>query len=194
VRIFRNDVKKPIELKDQRDLSDKEYKHHYYVTNDGNYMMLIFSKINNKGREIREHVVINSLEATEVIKSHKRTQNGKVAWESYYSKEGYDLIYKLKSGTMVLLYENNGDEIWDLDKRNLQRRLYIITKMKYDGRIYMMHHQEAREKKDLEEKSGLFKENEEYRPIIVNSYNQFKALVQGVDFEINDLGEIKRLI
>ena len=194
VRIFRNDVKKPIELKDQRDLSDKEYKHHYYVTNDGNYMMLIFSKINNKGREIREHVVINSLEATEVIKSHKRTQNGKVAWESYYSKEGYDLIYKLKSGTMVLMYENNGDEIWDLDKRNLQRRLYIITKMKFDGRIYMMHHQEAREKKDLEEKSGLFKENEEYRPIIVNSYNQFKALVQGVDFEINDLGEIKRLI
>ena len=194
VRIFRNDVKKPIELKDQRDLSDKEYKHHYYVTNDGNYMMLILSKINNKGREIREHVVINSLEATEVIKSHKRTQNGKVAWESYYSKEGYDLIYKLKSGTMVLLYENNGDEIWDLDKRNLQRRLYIITKMKFDGRIYMMHHQEAREKKDLEEKSGLFKENEEYRPIIVNSYNQFKALVQGVDFEINDLGEIKRLI
>ena len=95
---------------------------------------------------------------------------------------------------MVLLYENNGDEIWDLDKRNLQRRLYIITKMKFDGRIYMMHHQEAREEKDLEEKSGLFKENEEYRPIIVNSYNQFKALVQGVDFEINDLGEIKRLI
>ena len=43
-------------------------------------------------------------------------------------------------------------------------------------------------------KSGLFKENEESRPIIVNSYNQFKALVQGVDFEINDLGEIKRLI
>ena len=194
VRIFRNDVKKPIELKDQRDLSDKEYKHHYYVTNDGNYMMLIFSKINNKGREIREHVVINSLEATEVIKSHKRTQNGKVAWESYYSKEGYDLIYKLKSGTMVLLYENNGDEIWDLDKRNLQRRLYIITKMKFDGRIYMMHHQEAREKKDLEEKSGSFKIDEDYRPIIVNSYNQFKALIQGVDFEINDLGEIRRLI
>ena len=194
VRIFRNDVKKPLELKDQRDLSDKGYKQHYYVTNDGNYMMLIFSKINNKGREIREHVVINSLEATEVIKSHKRTQNGKVAWESYYSKEGYDLIYKLKSGTMVLLYENNGDEIWDLDKRNLQRRLYIITKMKFDGRIYMMHHQEAREKKDLEEKSGSFKIDEDYRPIIVNSYNQFKALIQGVDFEINDLGEIRRLI
>lgn len=31
-------------LKDQRDLSDKDYKQHYYVTNDGNYMMLIFSK------------------------------------------------------------------------------------------------------------------------------------------------------
>lgn len=194
VRVFRNDVKKPIELKDQRDLSDKDYKQHYYVTNDGNYMMLIFSKLNNKGREIRQHVVINSLEAAEVIKSHKRSQVGKVVWESYYSKEGFDLIYKLKSGTMVLLYENNRDEVWDLDIRNLQKRLYIITKMKYDGRIYMMHHQEAREKKDLEEKSGSFKINEDYRPIIVNSYNQFNALVQDVDFEINDLGEIRRLI
>ena len=194
VRVFRNDVKKPIELKDQRDLSDKDYKQHYYVTNDGNYMMLIFSKLNNKGREIRQHVVINSLEATEVIKSHKRSQVGKVVWESYYSKEGFDLIYKLKSGTMVLLYENNRDEVWDLDIRNLQKRLYIITKMKYDGRIYMMHHQEAREKKDLEEKSGSFKINEDYRPIIVNSYNQFNALVQDLDFEINDLGEIRRLI
>lgn len=194
VRVFRNDVKKPIELKDQRDLSDKDYKQHYYVTNDGNYMMLIFSKLNNKGREIRQHVVINSLEAAEVIKSHKRTQEGKVVWDSYYTKEGFDLIYKLKSGTMVLLYENDRNEIWDLDKRNLQKRLYIITKMKYDGRIYMMHHQEAREKKDLEEKSGSFRINEEYRPIIVNSYNQFNALVQGVDFEINDLGEIRRLI
>lgn len=194
VRIFRNDVKKPIKLKDQRDLSDKEYKQHYYVTNDGNYMMLIFSKFNNKGREIREHVVINSLEAAEVVKSHKRTKNGKVVWESYYFKEGFDLIYKLKSGTMVLLYENNRDEVWDLDKCNLQKRLYIITKMKFDGRIYMMHHQEAREKKDMEEKSGSFKVNEEYRPIIVNSYNQFNALVQGVDFELNDLGEIRRLI
>ena len=58
----------------------------------------------------------------------------------------------------------------------------------------MMHHQEAREIKDLEEKSGSFRINEEYRPIIVNSYNQFNALVQGVDFEINDLGEIRRLI
>ena len=194
VRVFRNDVKKPIELKDQRDLSDKDYKQHYYVTNDGNYMMLIFSKLNNKGREIRQHVVINSLEATEVIKSHKRSQVGKVVWESYYSKEGFDLIYKLKSGTMILLYENNRDEVWDLDIRNLQKRLYIITKMKYDGRIYMMHHQEAREKKDLEEKSGSFKINEDYRPLIVNSYNQFNALVQDLDFEINDLGEIRRLI
>lgn len=194
VRIFRNDVKKPIELKDQRDLSDKGYKQHYYVTNDGNYMMLIFSKFNSKGNEVREHVVINSLEAAEVIKSNRRENNGKVAWESYCSKEGFHLIYKLKSGTMVLLYEKDKNEVWDLDKCNLQKRLYIITKMKSDGRIYMMHHQEAREKKNLEEKSGSYKINEDYRPIIVNSYNQFKALIQGVDFVINDLGEIKRLI
>ena len=66
--------------------------------------------------------------------------------------------------------------------------------MKTGGRSYMIHHQEAREKKNLEEKSGAFRANEEYRPIIVNSFNQLKALVQGVDFEINDLGEIRRLI
>ena len=195
VRLFRNDVKKPLKLKGHRDLSDKEYKQNYYVTNDGNYMMLIYSKINAKGKEVREHVMLNSLKATAVIKECKKVnENERVNWSAIYKKEGYDLLYQLKSGTMLLLYENNPEEIWDLDKCNLQKRLYVISKMKTDGRIYMIHHQEAREKKNLEEKSGAFRANEEYRPIIVNSFNQLKALVQGVDFEINDLGEIRRLI
>ena len=156
-------------------------------------MMIVYSKM-VKGREIREHVMINSLEASVVSKESNMGGNKRVNWISIYRKAGYEIIYQLRSGMMVLLYENECDEIWELDKSHLQKRLYVITKMKGDGRIYMIHHQEAREKKYLEEKSGAYKTNEQFRPLIVTSCKQFKALVQGVDFEINDLGEITRLI
>jgi CRISPR-associated endonuclease Csn1 len=103
---------------------------------------------------------------------------------------------------MVLLYENNPEEVWELDKKNLQKRLYKVTGMssmvlqqKYDyGTIELIHHQDARPSSDIIKKNGEFKANEEFRQGIKLLHTQFKALVQGVDFQINDLGVIRRLI
>lgn len=96
---------------------------------------------------------------------------------------------------MVLLYENTWEEIWELDKSQLQKRLYKITGMSLsDGRLVLLHNQEARPSSKVEQKDGAFFANEIFRPKIRMSLNQFKALVEGVDFELNDLGEIKRLI
>lgn len=57
----------------------------------------------------------------------------------------------------------------------------------------MRNHEEARLSKEVKAKNGAFKQGENLRPAIVMLHTQFNALVQGYDFEIDELGEIKRL-
>ena len=51
--------------------------------------------------------------------------------------------------------------------------------------------QDTRQAKDLKEKKGAWKNNEEFRPVIVMNHNQIKALVEGFDFTISTTGEIR---
>ena len=101
---------------------------------------------------------------------------------------------------MVLLYENNPDEIWNSNNLELQRRLYkvvglssMVIQSRNYGIIAMIHHQDARPNSLIKLKNGAYNSGEEFRPGIKMLHTQFKALVQGVDFDLNDLGEISRL-
>ena len=59
------------------------------------------------------------------------------------------------------------------------------------GLITLRYHQEARQAKDMKAKNGAFKANEEHRPLIAMLNTQFNALIEGVDFELTLLGEVK---
>lgn len=202
VRIFAGSVTRPINIRQQRDQSRHEYKRQYHVQNDRNYMMAIYVGFDNKGKEKREFELVNNITAANFY----RRSNDKIPTDNqlipFYSKNGYELRYKLKIGTMVLLYENSPEEVWELDKKNLQKRLYKVTGMssmvqqgKYlYGTIELLHHQDARPSKDISISKGIFKANDALRPKIFLYHTQFNGLVQGVDFELNDLGEIRRLI
>lgn len=54
VRIFTGSVTRPINIRQQRDLSKHEYKRQYHVQNDRNYMMAIYVGLDKKGKEKRE--------------------------------------------------------------------------------------------------------------------------------------------
>ena len=202
VRVFTGSVTRPIHIRQQRDQSKHEYKRQYHVQNDRNYMMAIYVGQDKKGKEKREFELVNNITAA----SFYRRSNDRVPTDNQLvplkSKSGYELRYKLKIGTMVLLYENSPEEVWELDRRNLQKRLYKVTGMssmviqgKYEfGTIEMVYHQEARPSTDIKKVNGVYVSNEEFRSGIKMLHTQLKALVQGVDFEINDLGEIRRLI
>ena len=201
VRVFTGSVTRPIHIRQQRDQSRHEYKRQYHVQNDRNYMMAIYVGQDKKGKEKREFELVNNITAANFY----RRSNDKVPTDNQlvplYSKSGYELRYKLKIGTMVLLYENSPEEVWELDRKNLQKRLYKITGLsilvvssnKY-GRIYMVHHQDARPSTEIKCTNGAFVSDGEFRSGMMLLHTQFKALVQGIDFEINDLGEIRRLI
>lgn len=202
VRVFTGSVTRPICIRQHRDQSIHEYKRQYHVQNDRNYMMAIYVGHDNKGKEKREFELVNNITAANFY----RRSNDRVPTDNQlvplYSKSGFELRYKLKIGTMVLLYENGPEEIWELDRNNLQKRLYKVTGMssmiiqgKYEfGTIEMVHHQNARPSSEIKKVNGEFNSNEEFRPGVKMLHTQFKALVQNVDFEINDLGEIRRLI
>ena len=202
VRVFTGSVTRPIHIRQQRDQSKHEYKRQYHVQNDRNYMMAIYVGRDKKDKEKREFELVNNITAANFY----RRSNDKVPTDNQlvplYSKSGYELRYKLKIGTMVLIYENSPEEVWELDKKHLQQRLYKVTGMssmiiqgKFEyGTIEMVHHQNARPSSEIKKVNGEYKSDEDFRPGIKMLHSQIKALVQEVDFEINDLGEIRRLI
>lgn len=199
VRLFADDVVRPIHIRAQRDISSKEYKRQFHVKNDENYMMAIYIGADSKGKQKREFEIVNRLSAS----NYYRKSNGPDFDDTIVpirSKNGYELAYQIKIGTMVLLYDESPEEIWELDTKSLQRRLYKVTGLSslaissyVYGTIVLTYHQEARPSKEVPAKNGIFVRNEILRPTIKMYHTQFNALINGVDFIINELGEVKRL-
>ena len=184
----------PMPIKSHRDLSIHKHKQQYLAWNDGNYMVAIYIGRKENGKEDREFEEVNMKDAA----AYYRRSNDRVVTGNplvpQYSLKGYPLVYKLSIGTMVILYDEYPEEIWDSGINYIQSRLYKITTMSLsDGRMMLVHHQEARAKSDLIPLMGAYKYDGNLKPMLRISFNQFKALVQGVDFDINDLGEIRRL-
>lgn len=200
VRCYTPSVTKPLNIRQQRDVSSKEYKQQYHVTNDSNYLLALYIGKDKKGKEKREFEIINMLQTAQYFK----TSNDKVAVGNNIvpvrSEHDYPFAYSLKIGTMVLLYEKSPNEVWDASIKERGRRMYKITglsSMTINGCSYAMinmrNHEEARLSKEVKAKNGTYKQGEEFRPAIIMLHTQLNALVQGYDFEINELGEIKRL-
>lgn len=195
VRIFANNIKRPINIRKHRDLSDKEYKQTFHVANDTNYAMGIYVGQDKKGKEKREFELVNTLDAVTFYNSGVEKQGSDLL--STTSKKGYPLRWTLRVGTMVLLYENTPEEIYELDKKELTKRLYKITgmsSMNFTDRSYgvlsLLYNQEARPSTEVKSKNGAYKQGEELRPAITMLHTQFRALVEGRDFRINNIGEI----
>ena len=195
VRCYANAVKRPIEIRTHRDVSVKDYKRSYFVQNDENYLLAIYEGANAKGKPDREFKLVKNIEAAQQLKSSAR-KSGYQSVVPEKSPKGYALKHKLTIGRMVLLYESTPDEIDFSNSADLARRLYKITGLAINptgkgyGSIFMRHHQEARMASDIKPKNGAFVNGEELRPSIIMLHTQFRALVQGEDFEINALGEI----
>lgn len=198
VRIFTPGVTQPIALKKQRDLSEKEYKRDYHVANDGNYCMAIYEGQDKKGKPKRTFELISNFEAAQYFKASadRETRPDLVPLADV---NGFPLKCILKTGTMVLFYENSPAELYDCSPKELTKRLYKVTgmstltlqqKYKY-GTLSLKHHQEARPAGELKAKNGVWTTNEEYRPVITLLHTQLNAYVEGYDFELTITGEIK---
>ena len=183
-------VKNPLtfEHRKPRDTSNRSYKNDYYVAPDDNYLMAVYKGVTSKGKVKYMYEFINMLDAARFYKQ----SNDKVLVDGnivQLSKDGLNLDYTLKKGTMVLLYVDNPDEVWE-NNVDWSCRLYKVTELWKDGRIVVTKHTEARPSSEVPKVTKGFCIGDSKG---LYSYSKFSALVQGYDFEINELGEIKRL-
>lgn len=183
-------VKNPLsfEHRKPRDTSNKSYKNDYYVAPDDNYLMAVYKGVTSKGKVKYMYEFINMLDAARFYKqsNNKVLVGGNIV---QLSKDGLNLDYTLKKGTMVLLYVDNPDEVWE-NNVDWSCRLYKVTELWKDGRIVVTKHTEARPSSEVPKVTKGFCIGDSKG---LYSYSKFSALVQGYDFEINELGEIKRL-
>lgn len=195
VRIFAPGITQPIRLKKHRDESRFEYKRNYHVANDSNYCMAIYEGTDAKGKTKRGFKLVNNLEAAEYYNG--KSVNDHLVPQSDANE--YPLKCILRTGTMVLFYENSPEELYECSDAELSKRLYKVTGMStltlqnkyFYGTIALKHHQEARPAGELKAKNGLWKTGEEYRPVISIYHTQLNAYIEGYDFELTVTGEIK---
>lgn len=194
VRIFVPSITSPISLKDHRDMSKHDYKRKYHVDNDSNYCMAIYEGADARGKIKRTFQIVNNLDAVKFFNG--KTDRFDIVDQS--DSNDYPLKWILKTGTMVLFYENSPEELHECSKAELTKRLYKVTGMSYltlqqkycYGTITLKHHQEARPASDLKAKNGVWKIGEKYRPIIGLLHSQLNAYVEGYDFNLSVTGEV----
>ena len=187
VRCYAPKVLKIFSVKSCRDSSSHQYKDHIYVANDRNYAMAIYEK--GVDKKIRFEIVKNIEAANFYKKSMDREEYPYLVPQT---KNGAKIKYYLKRGMAVLLYQNDVEEIDFNNMKDIIKRLYYITGLSLSesyGMVTLTHAQEARDK--LEPKKGAFKMGEIYRPKINLRQTQFQGLIEGIDFNINILGELK---
>lgn len=192
VRCYTPSVTNPLHIRTHRDLSRKEYKQQFHVTPDGNYCMAIYEG-EVKGKMKRTSEIVNMIDAATYYKKSSGLINQyPIAPEL---KNGLKYRCMIRTGTHVILLQSDNEELIIANKKDLAKRLYYVAVMRKDGRIVLRHNQEARETTTLkkERKSGAYKDGEQYRSEIMLSLSDFHALVEGVDFKINVLGEIELL-
>lgn len=168
-----------VKLKEHIFLSNKEYKKYTYVANDSNYAMTIYHDKSNSN--IRNFTLYSNLDISKKGKFEFPKEN-----------KGLILKYVLKQGLSVILYENNPDEIYNLQKDKIHLYLYkIIGLYKDNGRIQLKNNLEASENGKLPLKKGEFSFDGQYYPLRNLMYKQFNALIENVDFQITNDGKIK---
>lgn len=203
VRCTAPTVTNPLPVKEHRDNSEKEYKRHNYFVNDGNYAMAIYEGFDKKGNIKREFIIVNNLQAGKYF-NKKADEN---PFPDKHPKSEYLLKYLLKTGTVVMFWENTPDEVW-AKKCDKVKRLYKIVKMNKDGRITFKFHQEARNdellKRDYEKEFGekppkSLTNGQSYidfdNPFLklLLSPSKFDFLVEGYEFKISSTGSIEKI-
>jgi CRISPR-associated endonuclease Csn1 len=200
VRIYADSVKNPLKIKKHAELSKSKFAHkqHVYGQNDENYCMAIYEGLDKKGQVVRSFELINNLNAGKFFKASNLNEIG-LPLVPEKDSSGFFMKYLLTRGKMILMFNHHAEELYSLDKTLLSSRLYEITQLDVESScIKLLHHKEARDKKEITTSMGLksgmkggknIDKHKEF-PWIKISPNSFDCLVEGYEFEMSTTGEI----
>ena len=174
----------------------KEYKESYYATLENIFAMAIYETINDKGKKEQFHKTISAFDLAKYNKGNVRlempVEENIIKNTGKKSEVLIPLSKVLKVNQMAIFYENNPEELKNISKENLSKRLFKITQFESDGRIQFRHHAQGGADKDLKKESSLDFEKSAQKLRI--SLSNIKAIFEGKDFIIHPSGKIDFLI
>ncbi len=194
IRVKTNNKNLP-KIKAQSHVSQKNrkaYKESYYATLENIFAMAIYETVNDKGKRT---LAFKTISAFDLVKHNQ----GKAKLEMPLEKNIIKNIGKkndvliplskvLKVNQMAIFYENTPDELKNMSKENISKRLFKITQFEGDGRIQFRHHAQGGADKDLKKQSSLdFKKSAQKLRV---SLSNVKAMFEGDDFILSQTGEI----
>lgn len=189
----------PMQIKKQTYKSKYEYKNFYYAKNAENTAFGFYKNDNDTTVVPRNLFEISTFDKQNSIKNLSDFFEPEIK-----NKKGIilPLVHVFVPGQKVLFYENEREELKELD--NLSNHLYFVKRLYQAsrGNIQFQHHLEARDEKqlltDFPEKifgkkgvNGFSKFTTDFlAPRLLLSPGNFNFLVEGKDFEMNLDGKI----
>lgn len=191
VRIYANSVKNPLKIKEHSKLSKSKHEHKQkvYSQNDENFALGIYEGIDKKGKVKRTFESINLMDAGQYFKlSNNNFREVYDIVTNPHDKTNLPLKYILKKGMMVLFYKETSNELKDLSIKDLNARLYKLSKFDAQGRLTFRTHFEARQASELKEIYSV--DFEKPFEQIRLQVSKLDILVEGYDFDLSTSGRI----
>lgn len=188
---------KAIEIQKHNFASKHDYKQHIYAQNDQNTYCLLYESSDEDKTE-RAFRIIGLFELAKLgIKNEKElfidNYYNKIEIGKVDKKKEISLTQVLKVGTKVIFYEKHIEELKEIPKKELLKRLFRIYKFNEPAPstvyLYFQNHIEAGNNDELGngEKDLFF---EKYQSRIFLNAAKFRAAIENLHFLINPDGEI----
>lgn len=180
VRCIVPSVKKPLHIKEQTYKSNKWYKNTYHVASGELYAM---SKYESEDKKICKYKAWTLFD----ISSNRKSINKE---DIPLIQDELKLSHSLVRGDMLLIYEKNPQELYEMEQQQLQQRLYVIPNAGFERpfTIKLIKNINAQPDKDLG-KGESIKDFNKMPEKIRQSVNQLKYLIKDKDFDLVN-GEI----
>jgi CRISPR-associated endonuclease Csn1 len=189
VRIYADSVKNPLQIKKHAESSKSRHEHKQFVLgqNDENYAMAIYEGVDKKGNAKRVYEILNNIDAGKFYRLSNKDKNDTLIPQSHL-ETNYPLSYIVKKGDLILFYEKDVEELYNMNSAELGKRLYKLAKFDAQGRLTFRFHKEARQASDLKEVYQVdFNAPFEQIRLQVSKLN---ILLQKKDFDFSPSGKI----
>ena len=194
IRVKTNNKNLP-KIKAQSHVSQKNrkaYKESYYATLENIFAMAIYKTVNEKGKKT---LAFKTISAFDLARHNQGNSKLEIPVEDNIIKNQGNknevlipLSKVLRVNQMAIFYKNNPNELKNISKEDLSKRLFKITQFEGDGRIQFRHHAQGGADKELKKESSLdFNKSAQKLRI---SLSNIKAIFEGNDFILNQTGNI----
>lgn len=173
--------------------SDKEYKRHTLAKNGENALCLFYKNGNSRAMTILSIGQVASLKFGSDHQYYEEPYYNQLETGKGKSKSTLPLYAILRVGIKVLFYKTSDEELKDLSKEDLSRRLFKIYQFESDGRIKFRHHLAAGIDTELK------KQHQEYSHVNLDEdqvflrlrQGQWNFIIEGKDFDMKLDGSIE---